>query len=95
MIKKLISLLLIMVFAIPLAPVMQVGGLLYQNQLSEENSAHSLSVAKQGDATEQENDHAVLLKFTWISSVPHKIIDETLLSRQKDDITTPPPNAAI
>jgi hypothetical protein len=92
--KRIISIVLVMVFAIPIIPVIQVGGLLYQNQLTEEMSGHSISIVKQGGETEHFTQQ-INLPFSvlvLVSAAPI-IIDEKFMSRHADDIQTPPPNA--
>jgi hypothetical protein len=85
---------LVMVFAIPLAPVVQVGNYLFQNQFSEEISVLDFFPVKQGDAAQQENISDIFLPLARHSTEPDKMYwDETLCSRQADDISTPPPNS--
>jgi hypothetical protein len=94
--KRIISFFLVLVFAIPVLPVMQVGCFLYQNQFTEEISAHGFSMVKKGEAAEQDICHAQLQLSSKSTSPAEKIsIDEKLSSRQADDITTPPPNATL
>jgi hypothetical protein len=94
--KRVISFFLVLVFAIPVLPVMQVGCFLYQNQFTEEISAHGFSIVKKGEAAEQDICHAQLqLCLRNISTADNISIDEKLFSRQADDITTPPPNATL
>lgn len=94
--KKFVSLLFIMVFAIPLMPVMQVGSFLYQNQFSEEIASHGLFLVTKGEAAEQEYPNAGLVHFSQLLPDLHNISsDEMLSSRQADDVTTPPPNSRM
>jgi hypothetical protein len=94
--KKAISFFLILVFAIPVLQVMQVGYFLYQNQFTEEISGHGFSIVKKGEAAEQDLSHTLLLLSHRISSSTQKIsLVEKLFSRQADDVTTPPPNETL
>jgi len=94
--KRIISFFLILVFAIPVLPVMQVGCFLYQNQFTEEISAHGFSIVKKGEAAEQDMSYAQFqLSLRNTSHAERISTDEKLFSRQADDITTPPPNATL
>ena len=88
--KKIIAIILILVFSVPLVPVSQVGSLLSSNQLQEEIVHASVSKAIQS----QEPD--LIQKFVPISDLELNyslmIADEAFTSRQADDIQTPPPN---
>jgi hypothetical protein len=94
--KRITSLFLILVFTIPVLPVLQVGSFLYQNQFNEEISSHGFSIVKQGEAAENDISQASLLISHRISSSAEKMtINEKLLSRQADDVSTPPPNTTL
>ena len=88
--KKIIAILLILVFSIPLTPVSQVGSLLSSNQLQEEivHAAACKAIHTQ--------DPDLIHYFTPVSDLELNnsiiIFDEAFTSRQADDIQTPPPN---
>jgi len=87
---------MILVFTIPVLPVLQVGSFLYQNQFNEEISSHGFSIVKQGEEAENDISQASLLISHRISSSAEKMtINEKLLSRQADDVSTPPPNTTL
>jgi hypothetical protein len=89
--KSLIAVFLMLIFSIPLLPIAQVGNLLSSNQLQEE-IVHS-SLGK--EVVNQDNDliHQ-LVQFSDIIVQPlGRCFSEHILSRQADDINTPPPNA--
>jgi hypothetical protein len=80
-----------LIFSIPLLPIAQVGNLLSSNQLQEE-IVHS-PLGK--EVMNQDNDliHQ-LVQLSDISVQPQRLcLNEHILSRQADDINTPPPNA--
>lgn len=88
--KKIIGLLLVLVFMIPVLPVVQVGTMLSQNQLTEELPHASPDQVKYR-ASEQMN--CILLPANNTrenEACPNT--KETFRSRQADDIFTPPPN---
>jgi hypothetical protein len=85
--RKLIAILLMLVFSIPLAPVSQVGDLLSSNQLQEEimhNTCKEIHKAE-SDMTLHPPSTQTLHPEPLYSPV-------SLYSRQADDIFTPPPN---
>lgn len=91
--RKIICLFLILVFTIPVMPVFQVGVLLGSNLLTEE-IAHSNS---DGPVKLSEKEiHSfkfILAKFDNGFNKDKKWeMDERFISRQADDIQTPPPN---
>jgi len=89
--KSLIAVFLMLIFSIPLLPIAQVGNLLSSNQLQEE-IVHS-PLGK--EVMNQDNDliHQ-LVQLSDISVLPQRLcLNEHILSRQADDINTPPPNA--
>jgi hypothetical protein len=92
--KRIISFFLVLVFAIPVLPVIQVGSFLYQNQFSEELSGHGLSLIKKDADTKPDSHHFIFPEsaVTRIATLPIGL-DERFYSRQADDIMTPPPNA--
>jgi len=89
--KSLIAGFLMLIFSIPLLPIAEVGNLLSSNQLQEE-IVHS-PLGK--EVMNQDNDliHQ-LVQLSDISVQPQRLcLNEHILSRQADDINTPPPNA--
>ncbi|TAG99693.1 MAG: hypothetical protein EAZ17_07230 [Sphingobacteriales bacterium] len=89
--KSLIAVFLMLIFSIPLLPIAQVGNLLSSNQLQEE-IVHS-PLGK--EVVNQDNDliHQ-LVQLSDITVQPlGRCFSEHFLSRQADDINTPPPNA--
>jgi hypothetical protein len=94
--KRVLSLFLILAFAIPVLPVLQIGRVLYQNQCTEEISSHGFSIVKQDDKADNDICPAFLYISLRVSSSAEKItINEKLLSRQADDVSTPPPNTIL
>jgi hypothetical protein len=89
--KKLISLFLVLVFLIPVMPVMQVGSLLAQNQMTEEIVSHGTELGKFSGS-----DHSFIPGIDINESNEDRsgkhTLDESFTSRQADDIQTPPPN---
>ena len=88
--KEIIAVFLMLIFSIPLLPIAQVGNLLSSNQLQEE-IVHS-TLGK--EVLNQDNDliHQ-LVQLSDISVQPLGVcLNEHILSRQADDINTPPPN---
>lgn len=92
--KKIIGVVLILVFLIPVMPVWQVGLLLSTNGLTEE-IAHTY--ANDGPVKLSEKEiHFYNVNISKLESSfnPGKKweMDEKFISRQADDIQTPPPN---
>jgi hypothetical protein len=91
--RKIIGFFLIMVFLIPVMPIMEVGFLLGQNQLTEEIAHHG-----EADSKARLNDpdqHSFIFTVSQTSLFRSDEIwesDENIISRQADDIQTPPPN---
>lgn len=92
MYKKLKGLFLILVFSIQLLPVMQVGLILANGQLTEEQC----SVNEDQNSGKETLNHLLPSDLKWhfsnekqICLIPHK---EQFTSRHSDDIQTPPPN---
>jgi hypothetical protein len=91
--KKIIGFFLIMVFMIPVMPVMEVGFLLGQNQLTEEIAHHAGPDSKARlYETDQHSFIFNLYQTSLFSSDEQWECDENIISRQADDIQTPPPN---
>jgi hypothetical protein len=92
--KKIIGIVLILVFLIPVMPVWQVGLLLGTNGLTEE-IAHTHTSDGPVKLSEKEI-HCYIVNFSKLESSfnPGKKweMDEKFISRQADDIQTPPPN---
>ena len=88
--KKIIAIILILVFSVPLVPVSQVGSLLSSNQLQEE-IVHA-SVGKAIQSQEPDHIHYFAPVTDLQSNFSPVITDEAFTSRQADDIQTPPPN---
>ena len=91
--KKIRGVVLILVFLIPVIPVWEVGQLLGTNALTEEIS-HSANDGP-GKLSEKEI-HAFNLNIAKLddgfNSGKKWEMDEKFISRQADDIQTPPPN---
>lgn len=89
--KSVISVLLMLIFSILLLPIAQVGSLLSSNQLQEE-IVHS-PLGK--EVVSQDNDliHQLVLPSDIAIQPSGCCFNEHILSRQADDINTPPPNA--
>lgn len=88
--KKIIAVILMLVFCIPLIPISQVGDLLSSNQLQEE-IIHP-SAVKDIHTESSDMIHYVVHISSLISNPLQQPVDETFKSRQADDIQTPPPN---
>jgi hypothetical protein len=93
--RKLIGLFLMLVFLVTMMPVVQVGAMLNQGQLTEERADQSSDSVSKFNETDT---HTYLIgssKSDVSSSLYIKREnDEHFLSRQADDIQTPPPNQA-
>lgn len=88
--KKIIGLLLVLVFLVPVLPVVQVGTMLSQNQLTEELPHASPDQVKYR-ASEQMSCNLLPANSTQEDEAcPNR--KESFRSRQADDIFTPPPN---
>lgn len=90
--KKTIGLFLILVFSIQLMPVMQVGLILANGQLTEEQCSINEDHPKGKETTLHiltADLKLYLSSYQQICRVPHK---EDFKSRQADDVQTPPPN---
>lgn len=89
--KKIIGLFLILVFSIQLLPVMQVGLILANGQLTEEqcsiNEDHSKG--KETALHLQQTEIKIISSANKICMVQQ---NENFNSRHADDIQTPPPN---
>jgi hypothetical protein len=95
--KKLISVLLILVLSIQLLPVKQMVSWLLSGQMTEE-IVHAKDASKNAGADEEVNKH-FLANNTSLDIAPHTQSllaahheAETLVARHADDIPTPPPN---
>lgn len=93
--RKIIGILLILVFLIPVIPVWQVGLLLGTNGLTEE-IAHSSAYDGPVKLAEKEihsyNNVNISDLESGFNSGKKWEMDEKFISRQADDIQTPPPN---
>lgn len=89
-IKRIIAVVLIFVFSIPLIPVSQVGFLLSSNQMTEEVVHESVAQPLQADASEF--FHVILPNGNVVINYHKTSTDEDIRSRQADDVQTPPPN---
>jgi hypothetical protein len=91
--KKIIGVVLILVFLIPVIPVWEVGQLLGTNALTEE-LAHSSSdgPVKLSEKEIHSFNMNIALLDNGFSSSKKWEKDEKFISRQADDIQTPPPN---
>ena len=80
-----------LIFSIPLLPIAQVGNLLSSSQLQEE----ILHPPVGKEVVNQDNDliHQLMLLTDLAGQPSVPCINEHILSRQADDINTPPPNA--
>jgi hypothetical protein len=88
--KKIIAIVLMLVFCIPLVPVSQVGDLLSSNQLQEE--INHPAMGKEIHSASSDLIHYAV-QFSANINVPLQLpADERFTSRQADDIQTPPPN---
>jgi hypothetical protein len=89
--KTIIAVFLMLIFSIPLLPIAQVGNLLSSNQLQEE-IVHS-PLGK--EVVNQDNDliHQLVLPSDIAIQPLGRCFNEHILTRQADDINTPPPNA--
>jgi hypothetical protein len=92
--KKLIGIVLILVFLIPVMPVWQVGQLLGTNALTEEISHSSASDSPAKLAEKEIHTIGLYVATPEDGFNPTKKWenDEKFISRQADDIQTPPPN---
>lgn len=92
--KKLIGLFLILVFLVPVLPVIQVGAMLSQGQMTEERADQSSDTVSKFNETEP-NSHLPGSSKSDVASALYmkRENDEHFLSRQADDIQTPPPNS--
>lgn len=92
--KKIIGVVLILVFLIPVIPVWQVGVLLGSNGLTEE-IAHTHATDGPVKLSEKEI-HFYAVNVSKLESSfnlgKKREMDEKFISRQADDIQTPPPN---
>jgi hypothetical protein len=89
-IKRVIAIVLILVFSIPLIPVSQVGFLLSTNQMTEEIVHESVAHPIQADSSDLIHD---FVASSQVVVNDHKIsTDEDFTTRQADDVQTPPPN---
>jgi hypothetical protein len=92
--KKIIGFVLILVFLIPVMPVWQVGLLLGTNGLTEE-VAHTFANDGPVKLSEKEihfyNVNISKLESSFNAGKKWEM-DEKFISRQADDIQTPPPN---
>ena len=88
--KKIIAIILILVFSVPLIPVSQVGSLLSSNQLQEEIVHASVSKAIHSQEPDLIHNFAPVSDLELSYSL--LIADEAFTSRQADDIQTRPPN---
>lgn len=89
-IKRIIAVVLILVFSIPLIPVSQVGFLISSNQMTEEVVHESVAYPLQADASEL--FHVFLPNGNVMINYHKTSTDEDIRSRQADDVQTPPPN---
>lgn len=89
--KTTIAVFLMLIFSIPLLPIAQVGNLLSSSQLQEE-IVHS-PLGK--EVVNQDNDliHQLVQLSDIVVQPLDPCLNEHILSRQADDINTPPPNA--
>jgi hypothetical protein len=88
--KKTISLFLLLVFLVPVLPVVQVGALISQEQMNEELPHHGTDAIHQPETIAS-------IEFPPVSAILSAALnkrahDEHVCSRQADDIQTPPPN---
>jgi hypothetical protein len=88
--KKIIAIILMLVFCIPLMPISQVGSLLSSNQLQEE--INHPAAGKEIHAGSSDMIHQVVQLSAHIILPMQLPADERFTSRQADDIQTPPPN---
>ncbi len=97
MVKKIINILLIIVFATQILPIQQVGSLLFGNQLTEEVPHAIDDVAKDGSKAEGKSEFLVTT-FEAISpyfiTISTSVKDMSVLfpHNHSTDIHTPPPN---
>lgn len=93
--RRLIGLFLMLVFLVPVMPVVQVGTMLSQGQMTEERADQTSDPVSKFNETDT---HGYLIGFSKSDVVSSLYIkrenDEHFLSRQADDIQTPPPNSA-
>jgi hypothetical protein len=90
----------ILLFSFQIAPVQQVGSLLYSNQLMEEmphgQDTGYLKFAddncKHFDYTHIVSFHKEILSGSFLTG---KAVDVKIITRSSDDIQTPPPNEAL
>ena len=95
--KKFIPLFLVLVLSIQFLPLQRIAAWLSSGQVTEE-MAHGLDTSK-SKLHLHEKDPALLFTFfnsgsqVLLNSLPRKFLsDETLLSRDADEILAPPPN---
>jgi hypothetical protein len=89
--KKFFAILLLLIFSIPLIPIPQTGSFLSSGQLQEEIE----DAPKSKEALSYDNGilhHADALPETDKGKLPLCLAVQ-VVSRQADDIFTPPPNA--
>ena len=97
MVKKIINIFLIIVFAIQILPIQQIGGLLFGNQITEEVPHNIDDVAKDGYKVEGKGEflatafEAISPYFTTIS-ISVKDMSVLFPHNHSTDIHTPPPN---
>jgi hypothetical protein len=99
MIKKFISILLILVFSIPLLPAVQVGALLHPDQVTEEvPNAGADAPVKCSPLNEEIHkcfQHSLSLSFEQnhsIRSAHYILLSEMIPAFHSADIFAPPPN---
>jgi hypothetical protein len=91
--KRIIGFFLILVFTIPVLPISEVGALLGSNLLTEEIS-HSNADGPLKLAEKEIQSSVFVLSMVHDGFILEKKWekDERFISRQVDDIQTPPPN---
>lgn len=92
--RRLIGVFLLLVFLVPVLPVMKVGAMLSQGQMTEELADQTSDTVSKFNETES-NGHVTGNSKSDVASALYmkRENDEHFLSRQADDIQTPPPNS--
>jgi hypothetical protein len=90
--RKIIGLFLILVFTIPVLPVLQVGELLGSNMLTEEISHSHTDTPVKLSEKEIHSIFSFLSVDNGVRCEQKVEMDERFISRQVDDVQTPPPN---
>jgi hypothetical protein len=97
--NKAIVAFLILLFSFQFMPIKQVGSFLYCNQLTEElphAGDNGSNTANFTDGASKYIDHADALHHLVMPnqdiSLKLDFVDEEFISRNADDISTPPPN---